>query len=116
MLIIISIIYFIICYIYFLKKWYEYFAITRVYIPNFIDSRHEFINDIPLNILKKRKKMIIFFYVAILVLTAICFERLTLYIMLASFILSFITCTITFKAIIYENQIFTIFSAYLTKE
>lgn len=115
MKIILSVIYFIICYVFFLKKWYELFAITKVYIPDFNYSKTEFVNEIPLNILKKRKNQIIVLIITINIMVAMFFYGITFYLMLASLIFSFITCLLTFKAIVFENKIFSIFSDYLTK-
>lgn len=116
MKIILSFIYFIPCYIFFLKKWYELFAIIKVYIPDFIDHKSFFVNDTPLITLEKRRNAIIILTITIIVLIAIFFYGVTFYLTLASLITSFFTSFFTFRAAIYENQIFKIFSDYLKKK
>lgn len=43
-------------FIFYLKRCYLYLAIVKVYIPEFHQSRKEFINNEPLQILNKQKK------------------------------------------------------------
>lgn len=115
-LIAISVIYFACCYIFFLKKWYELLAISKVYIPDFISSRDFFINDKPLNILKNRRNTIIILIIVTIFLIAIFFNNATFYLTLASLVSSFFTSLFTFNARIFENKIFSIFSNYLSNE
>lgn len=110
-----SIIYFIICYIFFLKKWYEFIAINKVYIPDYISSEKLFINDTPLRVFKKRRNTIIILVILIISLTALFFSRITFYLTFGSIILSLLTTIFTFNAKIYDFEIFSMFSNYLVK-
>lgn len=101
---------------FFLKKWYELLAISKVYIPDFISSRDFFINDKPLIILKNRRNTIIIITILTILLIAIFFNNTTLYLILASLVSSFFTSLFTFNARIFENKIFSIFSNYLSNE
>lgn len=110
-LIIISIWFFI----FYLKKWYLYLAITRVYIPNFKESENEFINDVPLKSLKKSKNNIyLTFTGSVIILTIFFFKTPAFYINIVIFILSFIISIFTFDCSVYENQVFKMFANYLT--
>lgn len=115
LLIVGSIIYFIICYIFFLKKWYEFIAINKVYIPDYISSEELFVNDTPLRILKRRRNTIIILIILIISLTALFFSRITFYLTLGSIVLSLLTSIFTFNARIYDFGIFSKFSNYLVK-
>ena len=72
---------------FFMKKWYVIFAIKYVYIPDFMSSKNEFINDQPLKLLKARHNNIITLYILVAILMFIFFYgTISFYITLLSFI------------------------------
>lgn len=102
-------------FIFYLKKWYLYLAITRVYIRNFKESENEFINDIPLKILRKQKnKIYLTFIIWFTILILFFFKTPAFYLNIVLFILSFIISIFTFNRGSYENHIFKMFANYLT--
>ncbi len=113
-LFIIIILQFLLLFKFFMKRWYMIFAIKYVYIPDFINSKNEFISDQPLKLLKIKHNKIIIFYILVVILMFIFFYRtISFYITLLSFTLSCIFCKLTFNRRIFENEIFSIFSDYL---
>lgn len=101
---------------FYLKKFWLLRAINTVYIPDFIHSRNEFINDKPLIILKKQRNeiyivLILWFLVPIILF----FKTPFFYVNTLLFILTYIFSILTFNRNIFDNDIFGRFSNYLTK-